>query len=170
MASTVDLPRLTRILLRESAERVNTSADSDKPILGGPLDARHKNLAFLVKYQNLEIRLDHLGVLQEWLGTKPIIPAVSISTQHSRPIASQESSALQTPKPQLATQLFFQNMKTVMTTTKSSNFLTRDFPNSRKHFQSTLGRLSPQALLPILLYFSEPILSLFSTLYPRSQL
>ena len=76
MASTVDLPRLTRILLREAAERVNTSADSDKPILGGPLDARHKNLAFLVKYQNLEIRLDHLGVLQEWLGTKPIIPAV----------------------------------------------------------------------------------------------
>ena len=75
MASTIDLPRLTRVLLREASERANTNADSDKPILGGPLDARHKNLAFLVKYQNLEIRADHMGVLQEWLGTKPIIPA-----------------------------------------------------------------------------------------------
>ena len=76
MTSSIDIPRLTRILLREAAERANTNADSDKPILGGPLDARHKNLAFLVKYQNLEIRLDHMGVLQEWLGTKPVIPAV----------------------------------------------------------------------------------------------
>jgi len=76
MSELVDIPRLTRILLREASSRANTDAASDQPILGGPLDGRHKNLAYLIKLQNLELRLSNSGVLQEWLGTKPIVPPI----------------------------------------------------------------------------------------------
>ena len=76
MSKTIELEKYTKVVLREVAERNNTTDDSKLSIVGGPLDQTHLALAWCLKQSLFLLRADNEHIRQYVDGTAPIIPKV----------------------------------------------------------------------------------------------